>query len=272
MNFHKDQSCIEFELKNFSLEQTLDCGQCFRWRKTEDGSFLGAAEGNLARIYQNGDKITIYSAAEPSFWHNYFDTAADYEGMIASFSSVEQMKEPCRVAGKIRILRQDGWEAIASFILSQNNNIKRISGIIERLCETFGEEIGEGLYSFPPPEKIATCTIEDLAPLRCGFRARYLIDGAKKVCDKTVDLAALYTLPIDEARKMLKQIVGVGDKVADCALLFGFYRLECFPVDVWIRRAVAEFFPDGLPDEMLPYAGVAQQFIFHYMRTRENNE
>ncbi len=269
MNNWTQLPCSCFSLRNFDLEQTLDCGQCFRWKKAEDGSFVGAAQGNAARIYQNGDEIKIYSNADQSFWQDYFDTSADYEGMIASFSGIEQMKEPCRTAGRIRILKQDGWEAIASFILSQNNNIKRISGIIERLCENFGDEIELGLYSFPPPERIAACTVEDLAPLRCGFRARYLIDGAKKVCDKTVDLEALYTLPIPEARAMLKQIVGVGDKVADCALLFGFYRLECFPVDVWIRRAVAEFFPDGLPEEMLPYAGVAQQFIFHYMRTRE---
>lgn len=269
MNYPATLSCTKFEIKNFDLEQTLNCGQCFRWKKQEDGGFLGAALGYDAVIYQNGDEIAVYSNAEDRFWHDYFDIDADYEGMIASFSGVEQMKEPCRVAGKIRILKQDGWEAIASFILSQNNNIKRISGIIERFCETFGEPIGNGLYSFPPPERIANCTVEDLAPLRCGFRARYLIDGAKKVSDKTVDIEQLYTLPIDDARAMLKQIVGVGDKVADCALLFGFYRLECFPKDVWIRRAVAEFFPDGLPQEMLAYAGVAQQFIFHYMRTRD---
>lgn len=261
-------SCTRFRLRNFDLEQTLDCGQCFRWKKQEDGSFVGAARGFAARIYQDGDEITVYSDADDGFWQDYFDLSADYEGMIASFSGVEQMKEPCRAAGRIRILKQDGWEAIASFILSQNNNIKRISGIIERFCESFGEEIAMGLYSFPAAERIAACTIEELAPIRCGFRARYLIDGARKVCDKTVDLEALYSLPIDDARAMLKQIVGVGDKVADCALLFGFNRLECFPVDVWIRRAVAEFFPDGLPDELLPYAGVAQQFIFHYMRTR----
>lgn len=272
MNFSTDLSCIKFEMKNFDLEQTLNCGQCFRWKPTGDGGFCGAAGSFPAVMYQSGDEITVHSAADEAFWRNYLDVDADYEGMIASFSGVEQMKEPCRVAGKIRILKQDGWEAIASFILSQNNNIKRISGIIERFCETFGDEVEPGVYSFPPPERIANCTVEDLAPLRCGFRARYLIDGAKKVCDKTVDIEKLYTLPIDDARDMLKQIVGVGDKVADCALLFGFYRLECFPKDVWIRRAVAEFFPDGLPEEMLPFAGVAQQFIFHYMRTRDQHK
>jgi len=169
MNFSEGLSCTRFTLRNFDLAQTLDCGQCFRWKRDGDG-FIGAAQGHAARISQNGDEITVYSNAPEQFWLDYFDAAADYEGMIASFSGVEQMKEPCRIAGGIRILRQDGWEAIASFILSQNNNIKRISGIIERLCENFGEQTDLGLYSFPPPERIAACTVEELAPLRCGFR------------------------------------------------------------------------------------------------------
>lgn len=262
------ENIAKLKLSDFDLEQTLNCGQCFRWQKQEDGSFIGAAQNHAAKITQDGSIVTVISDADADFWNNYFDVSADYAAMKRTFSTVLQMQAPCEAAGKIRILRQDGWEAIASFILSQNNNIKRIAGIIERLCQTFGEPIGMGLYSFPRPERIADCSIDDLAPLRCGFRARYLIDGAKKVCGKTVDINSLYTLPLDDARAMLKKIVGVGNKVADCALLFGFYRLECFPVDVWIRRAVEEFFPDGLPDEILPYAGVAQQFIFHYMRTR----
>lgn len=264
--------CSKITLTGFDLAKTLDCGQAFRWHLQPDGSFLGAAQNHAARMVQNGDEITIYSDVEDSFWLDYFDVATDYNKVKADLACVEQMKEPCRLCGGIRVLRQDGWEAIASFIISQNNNIKRISGIIERLCENFGEPISMGLYSFPPPEKLANLTPEQLAPLRCGFRARYLIDAAQKVCSGEVDIKALYTLPIDEARSMLKSIVGVGNKVADCALLFGFHRVECFPVDVWIRRALEEFFPDGLPESVLPYAGIAQQFIFDYMRTRNSEQ
>lgn len=263
------QSICRIIIENFDLAKTLDCGQAFRWKMQPDGSFIGAAQGIAARMEQNGDEITIYSDADEKFWHKYFDLDTDYAAIIDALNKVEQMKEPCRLCGGIRVLRQDGWESIASFIISQNNNIKRISGIIERLCENFGEEIGMGLYSFPSAEKIAALTVDDLAPLRCGFRARYLIDAAQRVANGEVDLNALYTLPIDEARAMLKTIFGVGNKVADCALLFGFYRVECFPVDVWIRRALQEFFPEGLPEEVIPYAGIAQQFIFDYMRTRD---
>jgi len=263
------QNICKINITNFDLAKTLDCGQAFRWKMQPDGSFIGAAQGFAAKITQNGDEITIYSDADERFWHKYFDLDTDYAAIIEALNKVEQMKEPCRLCGGIRVLRQDGWEVLASFIISQNNNIKRISGIIERFCENFGEEIGMGLYSFPSAEKIAALTVDDLAPLRCGFRARYLIDAAQKVANGEVDLDALYTLPIDEARASLKTIVGVGNKVADCALLFGFYRVECFPVDVWIRRALEEFFPDGLPDEVIPYAGIAQQFIFDYMRTRD---
>ena len=231
-------------LPGFSLAQTLCCGQAFRWREQEDGSFLGAAGAHRAVIRQRGEEILIESDASPAFWENYFD---------------------CRTGG-IRVLRQDGWEALASFIISQNNNIKRITGIIERLCCQFGEPIGGGLCAFPPPERLAGLSPEDLAPLRSGFRARYLIDAARQVTGGTVDLAALPALPTAEARAELMKIVGVGKKVADCALLFGFGHGDCFPVDVWIGRALAELLPEGLPPSLAPCAGIAQQMIFHYMR------
>ena len=141
-----------------------------------------------------------------------------------------------------------------------------ITGIIERLCCQFGNPIGGGLCAFPPPERLAGLSPEDLAPLRSGFRARYLIDAARQVTGGTVDLAALSALPTAEARAELMKIVGVGKKVADCALLFGFGHGDCFPVDVWIGRALAELLPEGLPPSLAPCAGIAQQMIFHYMR------
>lgn len=261
------RTCV-LKISQFNLDQTLNCGQSFRWQPDADGWFVGVAGAHYARMHQQGDQITIVSTADEAFWHNYFDTKTDYAGLISAFIKTPQLVAPCESAGGIRILKQDGWEALASFIISQNNNIKRISGIISRLCETFGEPIAEGIYAFPTPQRLALCSVEDLAPLRSGFRARYLIDAAQKVCDNTVDIQALYSLPLEEARAMLTQIVGVGRKVADCALLFGFYRLECFPVDVWIGRALKELFPDGFPQSLAEHAGIAQQMVFHYMRTR----
>lgn len=267
----KEVTCV-LRIPEFDLDQTLNCGQSFRWKHEADGFFTGAAGSYPARIRQQGDSVTIISVVGEAFWRHYFDIETDYCALKRLFCNTQQLVAPCMCAGGIRILRQDGWEALASFIISQNNNIKRISGIIERLCENFGDPIGEGLYGFPPPKRLADCTVEDLAPLRCGFRARYLIDAAQKVCNGTVQLDALATLPLENARAMLMQIVGVGRKVADCALLFGFYRLECFPVDVWIGRALKELFADGFPEELSPYAGIAQQMLFHYMRTRPKQE
>jgi len=166
----------------------------------------------------------------------------------------------------IRVLRQDGWEALCTFILSQNNNISRIKGLVGRLCEHFGRPIPGG-FDFPTPERLAALSVLDLEPVRCGFRAKYIIDAAKAVSGGRFDLSAIYTLPIDEAFAALQSIHGVGPKVAHCALLFGFGRTECLPVDVWMRRAMDAWFPQGLPEEIQPVAGIAQQYIFHYART-----
>jgi len=176
------------------------------------------------------------------------------------------LKAASGFAGGIRILRQDPWEALCSFIISQNNNIPRIKGIVERLCASFGEEIKEGFYSFPAAEKIATLTLEDLAPLRSGFRAKYILDGAKRVADGEIDLDALKELALDEARQELMKIYGVGEKVADCTLLFGLSHIDAFPKDVWIKKAMAKLFDGSLPECAAPYAGIAQQYIFHYAR------
>ena len=252
----------------FNLEQTLNCGQAFRLILMPDGSFEGVVGKVFCNISCSDGSLVINSSADEEFWRVYFDLDTDYGEMQRLFSTVVNLDEACRYAGGIRVLRQDAWEALASFIISQNNNIKRITGIIERFCENFGDPIdGSSRFSFPDPERIAVLTVEDLAPLRCGFRARYLIDAAKKVTSRQVDLEEIRTLSIDEARERLKLITGVGNKVADCTLLFGFHRIECIPVDVWIARALAELFPQGLPREVLPVAGIAQQMLFHYMRT-----
>ena len=272
---YKDTFCnyntYHLHIPGLDLDQTFNCGQSFRWFQQDDW-YLGVAGSYFARIRQQGDTIIIQSTASEAFWQNYFDTSTDYAMLKDLFSQTPALVAPCQMAGGIRILKQNGWEALASFIISQNNNIKRITGIIARMCETFGEPIQEGLYAFPTPERLASCTVEDLAPLRCGFRARYLIDAAQRVCSNEVCIDALYTLPLEDARAMLMQIVGVGRKVADCALLSGFYRLECFPIDVWIGRALKELFPTGFPQSLNPYAGIAQQMLFHYMRTRHTQQ
>lgn len=260
-------ACTRLTLPGFDLAMTLGCGQCFRWAAQPDGSFLGVAGANAARLTQRGDTLYIESDAGNAFWRQYFDCDRDYPAMLARLRRHPAMLGPCDYAGGIRLLRQDGWEALASFIISQNNNIQRIGGIIERLCALLGQPLGDGLYAFPAAEQLAGLTVEDLAPLRCGFRARYLIDAAQRVQSGEVSLARAAALPVADARAELMRITGVGVKVADCALLFGLHRIECLPVDVWVRRALDAYFPQGFAPDLADCAGFAQQLLFHYVRT-----
>lgn len=253
--------------KNFVLAETLDCGQAFRW-SLSDGVWEGIAGGKLRRLSQNGDAITIYDCDETEFndfYKPYFDLERDYGNIVNAISENEILKSATEIAGGIRILRQEPWETLCSFIISQNNNIPRIKGIIDRLCENFGDRV-EGGFSFPTAEKIAKLTLEDLAPLRSGFRAKYILDAAKKFASGEVSPGRINTLSTDEAREELMKIYGVGEKVADCTLLFGFSRIDAFPKDVWIKRAMSVLFDGNLPECATPYAGIVQQYIFHYAR------
>ena len=253
----------------FSLKDTLDCGQAFRWKSLDDKTWSGTAlQKNLVVAYENSNIVLFDTSLEEyeNIWENYFDFKRDYSQIVKAISSNKILQSATEIAGGIRILRQDPWEALCSFIISQNNNIPRIKGIVERLCENFGIPIGDS-YSFPTAANIAALSTEDLAPLRSGFRARYILDAATKVAGGEIDFNLCRTAPIDDARNELMKICGVGTKVSDCTLLFGFGRIEAFPKDVWIKRAMAQLFDGELPQEAIPYAGIVQQYIFHYART-----
>lgn len=254
--------------RSFDLAETLDCGQAFRWEKKEDDLWHGIALDHELTAGQKGDEITLNCSEEEfeSFWKDYFDLSEDYRSIKKRLSEMSPvLREASSYAPGIRILKQDHWEAMCSFIISQNNNIPRIKGIIERLCENFGEKQKE-YYSFPSAERIAALEPEDLAPIRCGFRAKYLIAGARAVTGDKNFLKDIETLPVDEARKRLQTVKGIGPKVADCTLLYGFHRTECFPLDVWMKRAMAELLPENKPEDFGLDAGIAQQYIFHYSR------
>lgn len=265
----KDNNIELHGASNFTLCQTLDCGQAFRWKETDKGVWQGVAFGKFLKIGSADGIITLYDTSQDDFnliWKDYFDLDRNYEEILSVLSENEVLKTAGEFAGGIRILRQEPWEALCSFIISQNNNIPRIKGIVERLCENFGEEIAKGVYSFPTAEKIAGLSLEDLAVLKSGFRAKYILDAARKVSTGEIVLDRLKTLPLDEARGELVKIYGVGEKVADCTLLFGLCHIEAFPKDVWIKRAVDKLFNGNLPDCAAQYAGIAQQYIFHYAR------
>lgn len=290
----------------FDLAQTLDCGQAFRWIQlpSQEGLSLweGVAFGSVLRLAQQGRQVWFFCTREQfdTLWRPYFDLDQDYETKRQALSDMSPaLREAAAFAPGIRILRQDPWEALCSFIISQNNHIPRIKGIIARLCQLLGNPIsgetsmsspaglpseipGEntsllhprdmtaqalGLdYAFPRAEALAACSLEDLAPLRAGFRAKYLLDAARKVVSGQVDLDQIACSPAEWGRQELQKIFGVGPKVAECVLLYGFHKTECFPMDVWMKRAMATLLPGRSPQEFGENAGLAQQYLFHYSR------
>lgn len=261
---------MDYTLKNagcFSLSQTLDCGQAFRWRE-ENGVWSAVVGNRLCRVAEKGNDIVFFDCTDEDFekhYRRYFDIDRDYKKIIEKISENETLKKAAEYAGGIRILRQEPWETVCSFIISQNNNIPRIKGIIERLCESFGEKI-DGGYTFPSCEKIASLSLEELSVIRSGFRAKYILDAARKFASGEIDAKKIEKLPTDEARLELMKIYGVGEKVADCVLLFSFGRIDAFPKDVWIKRAMQVLFEGRLPDCASEYAGIVQQYIFHFAR------
>ena len=268
-NISSENFIVIPDVRDLDLEQTLDCGQSFRWEKQNDGSFSGVAFGKYVNISLDGTDMVIKNAApeDEKIWRNYFDLELDYGKIRGDISKLHPvLEEAARYAPGIRILRQEPYEALCTFIISQNNNIKRIKGIVARLCESFGDEIDEGVYTFPTAERLEELTPDDLAPLRAGFRNRYIIDSAKKVASGEVDLELCKTADYEAARAELMKITGVGVKVADCTLLFGMHRVEAFPVDVWMKRAMEKLFPGMTANDFGEYAGIAQQYIFHYSR------
>lgn len=265
--FENDKIYIK-NIKNFNLTQTLDCGQAFRWFQTSNGIWHGIAFGKYIELYQNENDIVINGSNREdfyNFWYKYFDLERDYSQIIKEVSLDEIVKKATEFGSGIRILNQDSWEALCSFIISQNNNIPRIKGIIERLCENFGQKIYGG-YTFPNAEGIAKLTPDDLSVIRSGFRAKYIIDAAQKVSTGEINLEKLKKCDYDTARKKLLTIKGVGPKVADCVLLYGLGFVNAFPRDVWINRALNEYFDGKILECAEKYGGIVQQYIFYYIR------
>lgn len=273
------------------LRDTLDCGQAFRWRENADGSFSGIVGGRGYTVsLLNGDLCISPKdgkSADITFWKKYFALDISYEKLQAGYSENPVLAECVAFAPGIRVLRQDFFETLISFLISQNNNIPRIKAIIERLCDNFGDSVGDeplspepfkpeecaqeleigGRKSFPSPEKIASLNVEDLAPLRAGYRAEFILRTARAFVENPGLADEIVSAETSHARELLLKLHGVGPKVADCVLLFGLGRFEAFPVDVWIRRAMAALFPEGLPASALSTAGIAQQYIFNYARS-----
>ena len=251
-----------------SLPLTLDCGEAFRWAEQEDGSWSGAAYGKYLNIKEENGNFILKDTSLEDFenvWRNYFDLDRDYASICAKLKEDELVRETIDEYYGIRILNQEPWEALVSFVISQQNNIKRIKGIIKRLCDTYGEKICDGWHAFPTSKTLSKLSVEDFEAIGLGYRAKYVKKLADDVESGVIDLAAIKAMDLDDAKKTLLSIYGVGEKVANCALLFGFQFIRCFPVDVWMKR-VLQYYPDGLPECFSGYEGIAQQYLFHWAR------
>jgi N-glycosylase/DNA lyase len=274
--FQNDQEIEITGVTDFDLKQTFECGQCFRWNPDSNGGYTGVAMGRAARIRKDGDSIFLFATIDDfeKIWRAYFDLDRDYESIRCALCIDDYMRSAASYGSGIRILRQDKWEALCSFILSQNNNIPRIKNLIESLCRLYGKPVSfEGFtyYTFPSAETLAALSAEDLAPLRCGYRAPYIIGAARAVSEGRMRLEALASGTPEEALASLKKLNGIGDKVANCVILFGLHMLDAFPVDTWIKKVLNTQYPQGLdPKIFSPYAGIAQQFMFYHGRSNRH--
>lgn len=256
----------------FSLADTLDCGQAFRWRQAEGdpARWEGVAFGRALALREAGGRLELDCAPGDlqAVWRDYFDLDTDHRAIREELSALHPaLARAIAFAPGLRVLRQEPWEALCSFVLSQNNNIRRIKGLVEGFCQLFGEEIaGTGRRAFPRAERVAALAPVDLEPLRCGYRAPYVLDAARKTAEGRLDFERIRREPAAYGREQLRTVHGVGPKVAECALLYGFHKTECFPMDVWMKRAMAVLLPGISPAALGPRAGIAQQYLFHYAR------
>lgn len=274
------------DIPKIDIFKTFDCGQCFRFdpvslygNKYEYG---GVAYGKYVVFAQNSPyELKIYGATPEeyeSLWRHYLALDTDYEAINSSIISAtksDHMEKAVLYGDGIRILRQEPWECVCSFIISQNNNIPRIKKIISSLSEKYGDKIeqnGATYYTFPTAKSLFEAGEEAIFALKTGFRAKYIIDASSKISSGETDLEAILKEEnFDTCVDILCKIKGIGLKVASCALLFGFNKTEAFPIDVWMKRALEKYFPDGIDLNALgKNAGIAQQYLFYY--ERYNNE
>lgn len=257
---------------NFSLRKICESGQCFRLQEIGPDLYELVALGRYLKLEQQGEEISFHCSEEEfqNVWRSYFDLDSDYGQMMDSVRENDPyLQEAVNYGRGIRILKQDLWEIIVSFIVSQQNNIKRIRRCIALLCERYGERRqtpeGQVYYAFPTPEALAGAELEDLAQCNLGYRNKYIKKAAQSICLGDVSLEAISTMSYGNAAKELKKLCGVGDKVAECICLFALHQLDAFPVDTHIKKVLECQYPKGFPFDAYPgYAGVMQQYIFYY--------
>lgn len=285
----KEQNLVIKNVKSFNLTHIFECGQCFRWNQSPDGSYTGIVRKNVINIKMINDDVYINSYGEDNvkdLFNNYFDMNRDYEEIKNKLRKIDNhMKESIKYGEGIRLLNQDLWETIISFIISANNNIPRIKGIIERISKRYGEKItwnGLEYYTFPTPKALSKASVEDLRNLGLGFRDIRVYETTQKIVNKEVDLEKLHKeKDTEKLRETLLTLPGVGPKVADCILLFStLKKLDVFPIDVWVRRVMNDLYIHNEKEEKVDkklimsvanekfgdLCGIAQQYLFYWKR------
>ena len=295
----KENSIVLENVKDFNIKQILECGQCFRWERISDTNYIIVAYRRVIEVIQEGSTVTILNTNMNDFneiWKNYFDLDVNYEEVKEELSKDELLKKSVEFGYGIRILNQDPFEMLISFIISARNSIPSIMKTIKKISERWGDKIeykGNIYYAFPTPEQLKEVSLEEIKETGASFRSKYIVDTISKVNAaldaknngelteelEQFDLEYIKSLPVDECHKALQNFMGVGAKVADCIMLFSMSKHSAFPVDVWIKRAMIHFYlaPDVSLNKIRVFgrekfgelAGLAQQYLFYY--ARENN-
>ncbi|MGL5381400.1 DNA-3-methyladenine glycosylase family protein [Clostridium sp.] len=303
--FENDKVIIE-GTRNFNIKQILECGQCFRWDKISDTNYIIIAYGRVIEVIQNGDDVTILNTNKDDFnkiWINYFDLEREYSTIKDELAKDEILKNSVEFGYGIRILNQDPFEMLISFIISARNSIPSIKKTVKKICEKWGNKIqykGVEYHTFPMPDQIKGATLEEIQSTGASFRSKYIVDTIGKVNEAIetkedyeknpsnyeerpeildYDLEYIKNLNDDDCHIALQKFMGVGAKVADCIMLFSMAKHSSFPVDVWVKRAMIHFYvaPDVSLNKMRVFArdkfgnlsGLAQQYLFYYAREND---
>jgi N-glycosylase/DNA lyase len=266
--------------KDFNLDHTLACGQVFRWEKND--RWTGIVNGAVIHAKQKKDELVIESSLTKETIIDYFRLNDDIGKIYDSINRDEKIASLINKYRGLRLIRQDPWECLVSYICSSNNTIRNISNSIKRMCECFGNEIEKGIYSFPAPDALADVELGDMSQCRLGFRTPRILKVANMVANHKFDLYGIKDLSYTQGRQELVTIEGVGNKIADCVLLFAFGKLESFPVDTHIEQIMERYYGSNFKgtkskkrDEIADFArsyfgefcGYAQEYL--YLENRE---
>lgn len=263
--------------KNFDLKQIAESGQCFRMTKMEENKYcLIAYEKYLELKQLEEDQIELCCSREQfnQVWEDYFDLNYDYDAVVQNLinGSDRFLCDAAEFGKGIRILRQEPFEMMISYIISQNKNIPAIKNCIEAICRQYGEkklhsDTNTVYYTFPTPETLASAQKEELRSLKTGYRDEYIIKASEAVINGEIDLSYLKNCNYEDAIRILKSVHGIGEKVANCICLYGLHHIDVFPIDVWIARIIKEVYQNNFnPQIYTGYAGIVQQYMFYYIR------